>query len=140
VENQIVVGVTGLEGQAQLTWAITESLRWSVPLLVVHCYRDRYQTEISDPSPEDVDAARTVLELAAGTADRFGVVVKTLLGDGFPGEVLVEASEGASHLVIGSSHRNRLSHAKHSSVSTYCVRHAHCAVTIVPASTSRRES
>ena len=140
MENQIVVGVTGLEGQAQLTWAITESLRWSVPLLVVHCYKDRYQTEISEPSPEDVDAARTVLEFAASAADRFGVVVDTLLGDGFPGEVLVEASEGAIHLIVGSSHRGRLSHAKHSSVSTYCVRHAHCPVTIVPVSTSRRES
>lgn len=140
MENQIVVGVTGLEGQAQLTWAINESLRWSVPLLVVHCYRDRYQTEISEPSAVDVDAAKTVLEFAVAAADRCGIVVSTFLGDGFPGEVLVEASEDAIHLVIGSSHRGRLSHAKHSSVSTYCVRHAHCPVTIVPGSTSRRES
>jgi len=132
VKNQIVVGVRGLEGQIQLTWAIDESLRWGSSLLVVHCCADRYQTEIPDPSADDVDAARSVIELAASTAERFGVAVDTLLGDGFPGEVLVEASEGADHLVIGSSHRSRLSHAKHSSVSTYCARHAHCPVTIVP--------
>jgi nucleotide-binding universal stress UspA family protein len=132
VKNQIVVGVKGIEHRAQLTWAIAECTRWSVPLLVVHCCADRYQTEIPDASSDDIAAARTVLELAASTAKRFGVVVDTLLGDGFPGEVLVEASDGARHLVIGTSHRSWLWHAKHSSVSTYCARHARCPVTIVP--------
>lgn len=132
MKNQIVVGVNGLERQTQLTWAIGESLTRGIPLLVVHCCTDRYQTETPDPSQDDVDVARSVLQLAARTAQRSGVVVDTLLGDGFPGEVLVEASEGAYHLVVGSSHRGRVSHAKHSSVSTYCARHAHCPVTIVP--------
>jgi nucleotide-binding universal stress UspA family protein len=132
MKDQIVVGVRQMEHQLQLTWAIAESLKWGAPLLIVHCCADRYQTEIPDPTPDDVAAAKTVLELAAGAASRFGVHVETLMGDGFPGEVLVEASEGARHLIVGSSHRSRLSHAKHASVSTYCARHAHCPVTIVP--------
>jgi nucleotide-binding universal stress UspA family protein len=132
LKDQIVVGVRGTEHQRQLTWAIAESLKWGAPLLVVHCCADRYETELPDPTPDDLGAAKTVIECAALTAERFGVVVDTLLGDGFPGEVLVHASEGARHLVIGSSHRSRLSHAKHASVSTYCARHAHCPLTIVP--------
>jgi nucleotide-binding universal stress UspA family protein len=134
VKEQIVVGVGGMERQVQLTWAIAESRRWGAPLLIVHCYAERYQSELPEPSPNDVDNAKSVLALAAEAAEQSGVVFDTLLGDGFPGEVLVEASEGASNLVIGSSHRSRLSHARHSSVSTYCARHAHCPVTIVPSS------
>jgi len=132
VKDQIVVGVKGSERQLQLTWAIAECLKWGAPLLVVHCCADRYQTEIPDPTPDDIYAASSVLQVAASTAERFGVVVDTLLGDGFPGEVLAQASEDARHLIIGSSHRSRLSHAKHPSVSAYCARHAHCPLTIVP--------
>src|ERR1700722_4810223 len=105
VKEQIVVGVGGMERQVQLTWAIAESRRWGAPLLIVHCYAERYQSELPDPSPNDVENAKSVLALAAEAADQSGVAFDTLLGDGFPGEVLVEASDGASNLVIGSSHR-----------------------------------
>ncbi|HEY1222625.1 MAG TPA: universal stress protein [Acidimicrobiales bacterium] len=132
MENRIVVGVTAAERQAQLTWAVDESLKWNAPLLIVHCCADRYQIEVPDPDEEEVRAARAVLEIACDTAQALGVKADTLLGDGFPGEALVEASRDASQLVVGTSHRSRLSHAQHASVSTYCVRHAHCPVTIVP--------
>ena len=132
MESQIVVGVSGLERQLQLSWAIEESLQLDVGLLIVHCFADRYETELPDPSEEQVLAAKTIIEHAVVVAQSLGSTPDTRLCDGSVGEELVNASEGARLLVIGSSHRSRLSHALHSSVSMYCVRHAHCPVTIVP--------
>jgi len=127
-----VVGVSRLERQSQLHWAVQESLRWEAGLLIVHCLEERLETELPDPSDEQVHAATSVLEQAAALARSLGSQPDTRLCDGFAGEALVAASEGARLLVIGSTHRSRLSQAMHSSVSTYCVRHAHCPVTVVP--------
>jgi len=127
-----VVGVSRLERQSQLHWAVQESLRWEAGLLIVHCLEERLETELPDPSDEQVHAATSVLEQAATLARSLGSQPDTRLCDGFAGEALVAASEGARLLVIGSTHRSRLSQAMHSSVSTYCVRHAHCPVTVVP--------
>ena len=127
-----MVGVSRLERQSQLHWAVQESLRWEAGLLIVHCLEERLETELPDPSDEQVHAATSVLEQAATLARSLGSQPDTRLCDGFAGEALVAASEGARLLVIGSTHRSRLSQAMHSSVSTYCVRHAHCPVTVVP--------
>lgn len=132
MEHRIVVGVTGVERQAQLDWAIDESVKWNASLLIVHCCTDRYQIEVPEPGEEEIGAARAVLKVTCDAAHSRGVKVETLLGDGFAGEALVDASHDASQLIVGTSHRSRLSHAQHSSVSTFCVRHAHCPVTIVP--------
>jgi nucleotide-binding universal stress UspA family protein len=132
MESQIVVGVSGLGRQLQLTWAIEESLQLDVGLLIVHCFADRFQTELPDPSEEQVLAAKAIIEHAVVVAQSLGSIPDTRLCDGFVGEELVKASKYARLLVVGSSHRSRLSHAMNSSVSTYCVRHAHCPVTIVP--------
>jgi len=127
-----VVGVSRLERQSQLHWAVQESLRWEAGLLIVHCLEERLETELPDPSDAQVHAGTSVLEQAAALARSLGSQPDTRLCDGFAGEALVAASEGARLLVIGSTHRSRLSQAMHSSVSTYCVRHAHCPVTVVP--------
>ncbi|MGD0054545.1 MAG: universal stress protein [Acidimicrobiales bacterium] len=132
MEPWIVVGVSRLERQSQLHWAVHESLRWETGLLIVHCYEERLETEMPDPSDEQVSAATSVLEQAAQLARSLGSRPETKLYDGFAGEALVEASDGARLLVIGSTHRSRLSQAMHSSVSSYCVRHAHCPVAVVP--------
>ena len=127
-----MVGVSRLERQSQLHWAVQESLRWEAGLLIVHCLEERLETELPDPSDAQVHAGTSVLEQAAALARSLGSQPDTRLCDGFAGEALVAASEGARLLVIGSTHRSRLSQAMHSSVSTYCVRHAHCPVTVVP--------
>jgi nucleotide-binding universal stress UspA family protein len=135
MESLIVVGVSRLERQSQLEWAVEESRRWGAGLVIVHCFEERLETELPDPSDEQVQAATTVLEQAVAHARGLGIEPETKLYDGFAGEALVNASEGARLLVIGSTHRSRLSQALHSSVSSYCVRHAHCPVTVVPLAT-----
>jgi len=130
--SQIVVGVNGREPQTQLTWAVDEALRWGEPLLIVHCFDDRYEIELPDPSAEQIDKANVILEHAVRYAQSLGVDAVTRLCDGFPGEALVEASEGTRLLVVGASHKRRLARAIHTSVVTYCVRHAHCPIALVP--------
>jgi nucleotide-binding universal stress UspA family protein len=131
MDSPIVVGVSGREPQLQLDWAIKESLQWDAGLLIVHCYTNRFETELPEPTEEQEISAKTIIEHAVVVAQGLGLTPDTKLCDGFAGEELVKASEGARLLVIGSSHRGRLSHAMNSSVSTYCVRHTHCPVTIV---------
>jgi nucleotide-binding universal stress UspA family protein len=51
--------------------------------------------------------------------------------EGYPGQVLVEASEGADLLVVGSRGHAGFADALLGSVSTYCVQHAHVPVTVI---------
>ena len=51
--------------------------------------------------------------------------------EGYPGQILVEASEGADLLVVGSRGHAGFADALLGSVSTYCVQHAHVPVTVI---------
>jgi nucleotide-binding universal stress UspA family protein len=132
MQQSIVVGVNGLEHEPHLEWAIVAAKLWSSDLLVVHCFEGSLDPEIPDPDQMSRHRAENVLERSVSNALSNGIRAEPRLSEGFPGKVLVEVSEGARLLVIGSSHRSRLSHAMHASISTYCVRHAQCPVTIVP--------
>lgn len=101
-------------------------------LLLVHCFEGSLDPEVPDPDEIPRHIAEDVVGRAVAHALRNGIQAEAKLGEGFPGKALVELSKGATLLVIGSSHRSRLSHTMHSSISMYCVRHAQCAVTIVP--------
>ena len=57
--------------------------------------------------------------------------VRTRVVEGYPARVLVEASEGADLLVVGSRGHAGFADALLGSVSTYCVHHARGPVTVV---------
>ena len=71
-----------------------------------------------------LDKARAELTVPA---DRVEVVVR----EGSPRSVLVEESDGASALVVGSHGHSAVSRALLGSVSAHCVQHASCPVIVV---------
>ena len=57
--------------------------------------------------------------------------VQTHVIEGYPAQVLVNASKGADLLVVGSRGHAGFADALLGSVSTYCVHHAHGPVTVI---------
>jgi nucleotide-binding universal stress UspA family protein len=57
--------------------------------------------------------------------------VETVVQNGAAGPVLVEASEGAATLVVGSQGHGVISKVLVGSVSSYCLHHAKCPVAVV---------
>jgi nucleotide-binding universal stress UspA family protein len=62
-----------------------------------------------------------------------GVTVRLRVVEGHPARVLVDASDGASLLVVGSRGRGGFAGLILGSVSLYCVSHAHCPVVVLRA-------
>jgi nucleotide-binding universal stress UspA family protein len=77
--------------------------------------------------------AEKVLAEAIGTASDpgSGVTVRTLVVEGNSAQALLEASDGADLLVVGSRGHGGFTEALLGSVSQHCVHHAHCPVVVI---------
>jgi len=136
--RRIVVGVDDSRGaRAALEWALDEARRQGAHVVVLHAF----ETEVAwidgaeiarwaQLQREAADAAlKTVVEDTAAPA---GVAVEARVVEGNPVSVLVEASEHADLLVVGSRGRGGLRGVLLGSVSQRCVERSHCAVVVVP--------
>ncbi|HEY1627634.1 MAG TPA: universal stress protein [Streptosporangiaceae bacterium] len=134
---RIVVGIDGSENaKLALRWAAKQAGYTGASLDVVAAweYPATYGW-VAIPS-EDFDLAGYAKKAVEETiAEVFGSDVPASLStrvvQGHAAEVLVEASEGAELLVVGSRGYGGFTDALLGSVSTYCVHHAHGAVTVV---------
>jgi len=132
----IVVGVDGSEdGEAALDWAIAEAALRGVTLVVVHAWR--FGTSPSDPTAGEAvreigRAAQHLLDHAVARGREAGVDTVGRLLFAAPAHALVEESDGAALLAVGSRGRGRIAGTLLGSVSTACVRHAVCPVVVVP--------
>ena len=61
----------------------------------------------------------------------FPAGLRTRVVEGHPAQVLVEASQGAELLVVGGRGYGGFADALLGSVSTYCIHHAQCPLTII---------
>jgi len=142
-EKSVVVGVDGSPGSGvALEYAIEEAARRNALLRVVSAvalpdfWAASHLASSATPTNEIVGAVRKeaqsfvddVIE-ARGGAGELPVAVE--VRSGRPGEILVEAADGAELLVVGHRGRGSVASVLLGSVGLYCVLHALCPVTVV---------
>ncbi|HUZ10561.1 MAG TPA: universal stress protein [Acidimicrobiales bacterium] len=128
---RVVVGVDGSESAtAALDWAVAEAARSGSRLQVVCAWRNigvfATAADLQRAAEETVEAA---VARAAGAAP--DIQVEGTAKEGFPALSLLEASVGASMLVVGSRGLGGVKGALLGSVSQSCLHHAPCPVAIV---------
>ena len=133
----IVVGVDGSPASTNaLEFAIEEAQLRRAELQVTYAYPviERHVTGSTGRDYYDqVEAdAKEVIQTIMKSAPRTDGITAQWLGvPGNPAEVLIEASRGATILVVGSRGVGGFMGLLMGSVSTQCVHHSHCPVLVV---------
>ncbi|MER2138368.1 MAG: universal stress protein, partial [Arthrobacter sp.] len=146
VRSGIVVGVDGSDQSiCALTWAAREARRRSVPLHVVTAYTvpifaassmDAGYTAVDDAVIRD--GASSVQEKALSRIPLDGIEVIARVESGDAAAVLLELSEDADLMVVGSRGRGGFVGRLLGSVSSALPAHAKCPTVIVPLRTAGR--
>jgi nucleotide-binding universal stress UspA family protein len=135
-QGRIVVGIDGSPpAQAALSWAIDEARLRGLGLRVVYAFPalvSFFGTTAHEYYPEVEKEARRMFAKALAAAPALDDLdVERTLEPGNAAEILVEASRGASLLVVGSRGRGAFRGMLMGSVTMHCVQQAHCPVVIV---------
>ena len=136
----IVVGIDGSnESKRALHWALNEARLREAKVVAVHSWTYQFTSGpgyLPGADPEvraSIEReAEKVIDDALAEVGTVGVEVERRAPEGAPSAVLVEASEGADLLVVGSRGRGGFSGLLLGSVSQQCAHHAPCPVVIVP--------
>jgi nucleotide-binding universal stress UspA family protein len=144
MNETVVVGVDGSPAaRSVLEYAIEEAARRGAQLRVVAAvalpeFWTSYYGELVPPPPNDLlgearrQTQRFVDEVVAAHGDAArGVPIKVEIRAGRPGEILVDAAEGAALLVVGHRGLGSVGSVLLGSVGLHCVLHASCPVTVV---------
>ena len=137
----IVVGVDGSEeSQRALRWTIAEAKLRGSGVRAVHAWRYPSLAGGYGYVPQDIldanalaAAAENVLRDAVGgvPGGATGVEVEQVAVQGLAAKELINESEGAEMLVVGSRGHGGFLGLMLGSVSQHCAQHAHCPVVIV---------
>lgn len=138
-DKRIIVGVDGSDPSVQaLRWAVrlAELTGATVEAVTAWDFPPFYGTGGWTPPLEELypgDLANTVLDEAITQAfdGPPPVEIAKRVAQGAPARVLIDASKGASLLVVGNRGHSALAEAALGSVSLACVHHAACPVTII---------
>lgn len=138
--QRIVVGVDDSGGaRAALAWALDEARRHQARITLVHAFLlevawiDR--ADMARWSDLQRRAAETALaQIVDDVSPPAGVEVDARVVEGNPVNVLIDASQDADLLVVGSRGRGGLAGVLLGSVSQRCVERAHCPVVVIPTS------
>lgn len=138
METRIVVGVDGsAESADALRWAVEQGRLTGGTVRVLYAWDPGAAVSLGVPPLFDWEPLR---DAAASLPDRFvhdviggdsGVDIETSMVRGGAGEALVEASEHAGLIVVGSRGLGEIKGILLGSVGQYCASHAHCPVVIV---------
>ena len=138
---RIVVGVDGSPtSRAALRWAVRQAkftggtvdavIAWEIPMVLrSYGWAPIYVEEAGDFKADARKTLDTVISEEVGQAD--SQRVRSLVVNGHPAQVLIDAADGADLLVVGSRGHGSFAEALLGSVSQHCVHHAPCPVLIV---------
>lgn len=139
--SRIVAGVDGSpESVTALRWAIRQArltggvvnavIAWQLP---VEMSGWGWSPMTAAECADLVEAARRTLETAIGQAAGDGdrPYVQALVEQGFPAQVLLEASKNADLLVVGSRGHGLFADTLLGTVGQHCFHHAHCPVVVM---------
>jgi nucleotide-binding universal stress UspA family protein len=133
---RIVVGVDGSRSAQQaLQWAVRQAELSSIPIEAITAWE--MPTYHGFAPSLDIDlssAAHVVLDDAIGEALRatgMSVRIEAHVVHANPATALVDSSNGAALLVVGTRGRGGFAQTLLGSVSQRCAQHAHCPVVIV---------
>ena len=140
--ERIVVGVDGSSSsKAALAWAVRQAERIGGTVEAVTAWH--YPVVLGTPTgPARVlpgtdfaeVAAHVLGQVVSETVDPAGPVkVRSIVREGNPARVLLDAAQGADLLVVGSRGHGGFTEALLGSVSQHCVHHAQCPIVIVRA-------
>jgi nucleotide-binding universal stress UspA family protein len=132
--GRIVVGIDGSPASLDaLAWAGREASLTTASLEIVMTWDWPASYGWALPYPSDFDPSEStqaaVTEAATGLrAKQPDIEISTRVEEGHPAPVLVEASKGASLLVVGSRGHGEFVGMLIGSVSEFCATNAHCPV------------
>jgi nucleotide-binding universal stress UspA family protein len=135
--HRIVVGVDGSSCSLDaLEWAIRQAQLTGARVLVVTAWQRPSAVGWGlpvAPSPSPSEDANSVLEevLEPVRKRHPNVDIQSKTVEGHPAPALVEASQGADLVVVGSHGRGAFAGMLLGSVSRHCVSHASCPVLVV---------
>jgi nucleotide-binding universal stress UspA family protein len=132
MSRQIVVGVDGSQpAERALVWAAETASRDGAQLLIAHGGNVLPKAE---PALDSGDVSRELLREAVATAIDVGggCNVSTVLREESPAQLLLELSDDAQMLVVGTHGTGRIVGALLGSVANRVAAHARCPVVVVP--------
>lgn len=131
---EIVVGIDGSPcSQLALRWAEDYATTTGGSLILVTAWHwpMSYGMPLTYDGFDPEEDARKVVEAARADLSLPTDRVKTLLAQGQPGDVLVDAGKNAALIVVGTRGHGGFASALLGSTSSYCVHHASCPVVVV---------
>jgi nucleotide-binding universal stress UspA family protein len=136
-ERRIVVGVDGsASSNAALAWAVKQATLSGVVVEAVTAWEFPAAYGYMMPLPGKVNfadiAAGVVADaIAEVSASDEQVKIRSVVAEGNAAQVLLDASEGAELLVVGSRGHGGFTEALLGSVGQHCVQHATCPVVVI---------
>jgi nucleotide-binding universal stress UspA family protein len=131
---EVVVGIDGSPcSKVALRWAEDYATRLGGSLTLVTAWHwpTSYGVPLAYEGFDPEEDARKVVEAAKADVQLPLDKVRTLVAQGQPGDVLLDASNGAAALVVGTRGHGGITGALLGSTSSSCVHHARCPVVVV---------
>lgn len=134
----VIVGVDGAQDSVRaLQWAAAYARAFDAPLHILTAFDiptvyGPYAMAGWENSDSLKEAARDMLAETVRTTLTENAEAEQSVLQGHPAEVLVNASQGAQLVVVGSRGRGGIAGMLLGSVSQHVVAHAHCPVVVMP--------